>query len=169
LYNSEDYLMTTKKSSAKKSKVQAKATATKRQQDKTKSMAKKAPAKASKKPITIKAVKAAAAKSPLSKVSKPYTKSTLLSTLAARTSLARKEVNNVLSQLSSIVAAHLKKGGPGKFMLPGLLKLVVKQVPAKKARKGINPFTGEQTTFKAKPASRKVKVTALKNLKEMTA
>lgn len=55
------------------------------------------------------------------------------------------------------------------FILPGLLKLVVKQVPAKKARAGINPFTGEQTTFKAKPASRKVKIKALKSLKEMAA
>lgn len=152
--------MTTKKSSVK---------ATKRPQSKTKTAVKKVTTKASKKPTAIKAVKAATAKSSLSKISKAYTKSVLLSTLADRTSLARKEVNNVLSELSAIVAAHLKKGGPGTFMLPGLLKLAAKQVPAKKARAGINPFTGEKTTFKAKPASRKVKITALKSLKEMTA
>jgi len=159
--------MTTKKSSAKKPRVQAKAT--KRPQSKTRTAVKKVTAKASKKPATIKAIKATTAKSPFSKISKAYTKSVLLSTLAARTCLARKEVNNVLSQLSAIIAAHLKKGGPDKFMLPGLLKLVVKQVPAKKARAGINPFTGEKTTFKAKPASRKIKITALKPLKEMIA
>jgi nucleoid DNA-binding protein len=159
--------MATKKSSANKSKVQS--TATKRRQGKTIGVATKTPPKADKKPTTIKTIKAATAKSPLSKISKAYTKSVLLSTLADRTCLARKEVNNVLSQLSAIIAAHLKKGGPGMFMLPGLLKLVVKQVPAKKARAGINPFTGEQTTFKAKPASRKVKIKALKSLKEMAA
>jgi len=39
--------------------------------------------------------------------------------------------------------------------------------PAKKARVGINPFTGEETTFKARPASVAVKVHALKGLKDM--
>ena len=66
-----------------------------------------------------------------------------------------------------IVGAHLKKGGPGKFILPGMLKMTVKSVPAKGARKGINPFTKEPTIFKAKPARAKVKITSLKMLKEM--
>ena len=90
-----------------------------------------------------------------------------MGTLSERTGLSKKEVSEVLTQLTLVVEGHLKKGGPGKFTMPGMLKMSVKSVPAKKARKGINPFTGEPTTFKAKPASRKVKVTALKALKEM--
>ncbi|MCC6171207.1 MAG: HU family DNA-binding protein, partial [Gammaproteobacteria bacterium] len=53
----------------------------------------------------------------------------------------------------------------GLFTLPGLLKLKVVKKPATKAREGINPFTGEKMTFKAKPASRKVRAMPLKNLK----
>ena len=62
---------------------------------------------------------------------------------------------------------HLKKGGARQFTVPGLMKCVVKHRPARPARKGINPFTGEQVTFKAKPASEVVKVRPLKNLKDM--
>ena len=51
--------------------------------------------------------------------------------------------------------------------MPGLCKMVVKKKPATKARKGINPFTGEEMMFKAKPASKTVRVRPLKNLKEM--
>lgn len=104
---------------------------------------------------------------PLGRVSKVYTKGTLLNTLSERTGLARKDVNLVLAELLVVVEGHLKRGGPGKFTLPGMLKMTVKNVPAKKARKGINPFTGEPTIFKAKPASRKVRVTPLKALKEL--
>jgi nucleoid DNA-binding protein len=126
-----------------------------------------------KKSTTKKTAKAKTAKAlkvvsgPLSKVSKVFTKSTLLSTLSERTGVAKKDVTAVLNELTTVVEGHLKKGGPGKFTLPGMLKMTVKNAPARKARKGINPFTGEPTTFKAKPASRKVKVTALKALKEM--
>ena len=60
----------------------------------------------------------------------------------------------------------MQKGAVEKFVLPGLLKMTVKKVAAKKARKGISPFTGEEIMFKAKPASRKVKILPLKNLKE---
>ena len=64
---------------------------------------------------------------------------------------------------------HLKKRGAGQFTLPGLLKIVTQKKPATKARKGINPFTGEATTFAAKPARTMVKVRPLKKLKDMTA
>jgi nucleoid DNA-binding protein len=70
--------------------------------------------------------------------------------------------------LAIIIERHIKTRAPGKFILPGLIKVQVKRKPATKARKGINPFTGEMTTFKAKPARRVVKVTPLKKLKEMT-
>lgn len=154
--------MVARKKGAKKSKAKAKKRTTVK-----KSTAKRTTAKKTKKTKSAKTAKTTVSSGPLGKVSSVYTKSTLLTTLAERTGLAKKEVSTVLSELTTVVEAHLKRGGPGKFTLPGMLKMTVKNVPAKKARKGINPFTGEQTTFKAKPASRKVKVTALKALKDM--
>ena len=159
--------MAAKKKGAKKSK----ATTAKRKVAKRKPV-KKAGAKKTKKSKKSKASSKVKAKSvvagPLGKVSKVFTKGTLLTTLSERTGLSRKEVGAVLTELTAIIEGHIKRGGPGKFTLPGVLKMTVKNVPARKARKGINPFTGEPTMFKAKPASRKVRITALKALKEMT-
>jgi hypothetical protein len=39
--------------------------------------------------------------------------------------------------------------------------------PKTKAHKGINPFTKEETVFKAKPARNVVKILPLKGLKDM--
>jgi len=64
-------------------------------------------------------------------------------------------------------ATHGGRGAPGMFSIPGLLKLRVVKKPARKARKGVNPFTGEEMMFKAKPASKAVKATTLKALKDM--
>ncbi|WP_372764740.1 HU family DNA-binding protein, partial [Litorivivens sp.] len=64
------------------------------------------------------------------------------------------------------IARSVSKKGLGEFTVPGLMKVVTVKKPARKARKGINPFTGEETTFKAKPASIAVKVRPLKKLKE---
>lgn len=107
------------------------------------------------------------ARKALSSPSKAYTKTELYSTIATTTGLQKKEVSTVFEALAPIIAAHLKKQGPGQFTLPGLLKIKVVSKPATKARKGINPFTGEETTFKAKPARNAVKIKSLKNLKEM--
>ena len=104
---------------------------------------------------------------PLEKVSAAFNKSQLIATLAERAELNRKQVALVMDEFSKIMGVHLKKGGPEKFVLPGAFKIVVRRIPAKKARHGINPFTGEPTVFKAKPASRKVKIVALKQLKDM--
>jgi hypothetical protein len=73
----------------------------------------------------------------------------------------------MFDELAGLIKKNIKKGGPGIFTVPGLMKIKVNTRPATAARKGINPFTGEPTTFKAKPARRVVKVTALKGLKEM--
>jgi nucleoid DNA-binding protein len=98
---------------------------------------------------------------------KPATKSEILTTIADETELTKKDVAAVLESLNGVIKKHLKKNGPGMFSLPGLLKMTVQRKPATKARKGINPFTGEETMFKAKPARNVVKIRPLKNLKEM--
>ena len=109
------------------------------------------------------------AKKTVGKVKNTFTKSEIFAKISENTELAKKDVKNVFEELSAVIEAHLAKGSAEKFVLPGLLKITVKKVPAKKARKGINPFTGEPTVFKAKPASKKVKITPLKNLKDMVA
>ena len=83
------------------------------------------------------------------------------------TDLTKKQVSGVLDELSSIISRHLKKGGAGQFTVPGLLKIKTLRKPATKARRGINPFTQEETVFKAKPARTVVKVQPLKTLKDM--
>jgi nucleoid DNA-binding protein len=98
---------------------------------------------------------------------KPPTKSEIMASIAETTELSRKEVASVFDALNGIIHENLKPRGPGSFSVPGLMKIRVVKKPAKKARKGINPFTGEETMFKAKPASKAVKVSALKNLKDM--
>jgi nucleoid DNA-binding protein len=125
--------------------------------------AKKAPAKPAKKVAApVKPAKKASAV-----VKERFSKADILNHIATSTELTRKQVIAVLDELSSLIEGHISKKGPGEFVLPGLLKIVTVKKPARKARKGINPFTGEETTFAAKPASTQVKVRALKKLKEM--
>ena len=69
--------------------------------------------------------------------------------------------------LSNEIKGAVGKKGPGIFAVPGLMKIVVITKPAQKARKGINPFTKEETMFKAKPARKVIKVRPLKALKDM--
>lgn len=100
-------------------------------------------------------------------VREPFTKTQLLSAISENTGLTRREVTAVLDELSGTINRHIKKRGAGTFTLPGLLKIKTVRKPATKARKGINPFTGEETMFKAKPAKTVVKIQPLKGLKDM--
>lgn len=121
------------------------------------------------------APKAAAKKAPAVKaapaVVKPIAerqnKTQMLQQIADSTELSKKQVQAVLDELTNIIEGHIKKKGVGEFVFPGLLKITTVKKPATKARKGINPFTGEEVMFKAKPASTSVKVRPLKKLKEM--
>lgn len=101
-------------------------------------------------------------------ITEPMTKTQIIAQISDQTELTKKDVNAVFDELANIMEGHLKKRGAGQFTLPGLLKVVTQKKPATKARKGINPFTGEETTFKAKPASTAVKIRPLKRLKDMT-
>ena len=71
----------------------------------------------------------------------------------------------MFESLNGIIKKSLR--GHGAFTLPGLLKMKVIKKPATKARQGINPFTKEAMTFKAKPASKKIRVLPLKSLKAL--
>lgn len=96
-----------------------------------------------------------------------YTKTQILAEIAESTELSKKQVSSVLDELTDIIDRHIKKRACGEFVLPGLMKITTVKKKATKARKGINPFTGEETMFKAKPASTQVKVRPLKKLKDM--
>ena len=93
------------------------------------------------------------------------TKSEVLTQIAKDTGLSRKQVGGMFDSLGGVIKKSLKSGG--LFTIPGLLKLKVVKKPATKAREGVNPFTGEKMTFKAKPASKKVRALPLKALKSM--
>ncbi len=129
----------------------------------------KAKVKSASAPVA-KGTKAAKVIVPLSKIqpaSAPRTKSEIFSLLADTTGLTKKEVSSVFASLSDLVSKDVGKKGCGLFTVPGLLKVRRVNKPATKARKGINPFTGEETTFKAKPARNVVKIRPLKALKDM--
>jgi len=98
---------------------------------------------------------------------KPRTKGEIYRELCDRTGLSRKQVVAVFDEMSGLIKSDLGRRGPGMFTVPGLLKVRVVRKPATKARKGVNPFTGQEMMFKAKPARNVVKATALKALKDM--
>ena len=101
-------------------------------------------------------------------IGEPMNKTKILSELSTNTGLSRRDCTAVLDELSVIISRHLKKrGGAGTFTLPGLMKIKTQRKPAVKARMGTNPFTGEETMFKAKPARTVVKIQPLKGLKDM--
>lgn len=107
------------------------------------------------------------AKTATAATKKPPTKSEVYSTIADKTDLTKKQVGLVIDELNDVMVKSLKRNGA--FTLPGVAKMVVKKKPATKARKGRNPFTGEEIMIKAKPASKAVRIRPLKNLKEQVA
>lgn len=112
------------------------------------------------------APKAAPAKKAPPAIKDKMTKTQIVASIAESTELSKKQVGDVMNELESLMSRSLKKRGIGEFTLPGLMKIVTVKQPAKKARKGINPFTGEATVFAAKPATVRVKVRPLKKMKD---
>ena len=145
---------------------------------------KKAPAKKAKKAAAKKAAakkapakKAAAKKAPAKKAAAPVkkapgikakmTKTAILNEIATNTNLSRAQVSSVMDELESVIERHIRKRAAGEFTLPGLLKIKAAKRPATKKRMGRNPATGEEIVIPAKPATTRVRVTALKKLKDM--
>jgi nucleoid DNA-binding protein len=99
----------------------------------------------------------------MAKKSSAPTKSDILAAISKDTGLSKRQVSGVFEARNTVIRKSLKSNG--MFTLPGLAKMKVVKKPATKAREGVNPFTGEKMVFKAKPASKKVRVMPLKNLK----
>ena len=127
-----------------------------------------APAKTTKKAAApakaVKAVKAAPVA--LKPIKTAFNKSSLAAHVAEQSGVDLKSVKSVLATLESAMLMSVHKKGLGEFTLPGLLKVVVHNVPAKKKRMGKDPFTGVERMFAAKPATVKIKTRALKKLKD---
>ena len=100
--------------------------------------------------------------------SKPMTKTEIMRAISETTGLPKKDVVAVVESLTEEIGNALRKSGIGVFSIPGLVKIERRAVPARPAQKNVkNPFTGELQDRPAKPASVKVRVRALKNLKAM--
>ena len=101
--------------------------------------------------------------------SAPLSKTQMLNAISEQSGLSRKDVTAVMDSLSSVIEGHLKPGAAGVFKMPGLMKISGVDKPATPPRFGVpNPFRpGETMNVAAKPASRRVKVSAMKNLKAM--
>jgi nucleoid DNA-binding protein len=97
---------------------------------------------------------------------KAMSKTEVLNAVAEKSGLSKKEVGRVMDALAELIGNQLSKKGPGVFTLPGLVKLKVRVKPAQPAGMRKNPFTGEMKMSPAKPASRGVRVTAVKKLKD---
>jgi len=99
---------------------------------------------------------------------KPLTKTEIMRSISETTGLQKKDVVAVMESLTDEIQKALKGNGIGVFSIPGLVKIEKRKVPARPAQKGVkNPFTGELQDRPSKPASVKVRVRALKNLKAM--
>ena len=108
------------------------------------------------------------AKAAASGAKKAPSKTEIMSNIAETTGLSKKEVGAVIDALSGEIKKAMSSKGAGMFTIPGLVKIEKKKVPARPAQKGVkNPFTGELQDRPAKPASTKIKVRALKSLKDM--
>jgi nucleoid DNA-binding protein len=120
-------------------------------------VAKKAAAPAVKKPVVA---------TPLKPIKDTFTKASLTVHLSERSGVEPKAAKALLAALEETVLASIHKKGAKEFTLPGLLKVVAQDVPAKKKRFGKDPFTGQDKWFAAKPASMRLKVRLLKKLKD---
>ncbi len=95
---------------------------------------------------------------------KVRTRSQVIAELAAASELKKGTVKEVFENLGTMIGNDLSSRGPGTFSFMGYMKMKTVKKPATKERTGVNPFTGETQVFKAKPASKKVRIRPTKSL-----
>lgn len=124
------------------------------------------PVKARKAVAPAKKTSTTAAAAAMKPIKTAFNKTTLAAHLAQTTAVDPKSVKAVMAALEATIMASVNKKGAGMFVLPGVLKVTAVSVASKPKRKGIDPFTKVERMFAAKPASVKLKVRALKKLKD---
>ena len=97
---------------------------------------------------------------------KRMTKAQVIGEIATFAELDKKSVNKVFEALTDLIRKQLR-GPAGEFVIPGLLKLKTVKKKAVPAGERLNPFTKLMTHYPAKPASKKIRATALKALKDL--
>jgi nucleoid DNA-binding protein len=97
---------------------------------------------------------------------KKMNKSQFVTAMAEKSGLNQKQASSALEAINAITVEQLSKQGPGEVLIPGLLKLNVVDKPATSQHEGVNPFTKEPMTYKAKAAHKVIKVRLLKSLKD---
>jgi|SRR5208283_1421947 len=99
-------------------------------------------------------------------VKETYTKAALVNLIAEQNDIPRKTAVGVYNTLESVFLGSVHPRGVGEFTLPGLLKVTLRKVPARKAGTLVrNPATGEMIKAAAKPAGVRVKIRPLSKLK----
>ena len=125
-----------------------------------------ATAKKKSKPAAPKKASKPAAPAVVRPVKEKMTKSALLTMLAEKSGITRRQASDVLATLEGVIQGSVHPSGIGEFTLPGLMKVTLRKVPARKAGTMIrNPATGEMMKAAAKPATVRVKIRALSKLK----
>lgn len=162
---------TRKKTVAKKAKAPARKTTKKAAATKKKAASvKKARATTKRKTAVKKTVKKATVKKtikfPTKSITQKQTKAQIFQELSDLTGVSKNELKTVFLALRNVVERTVK--GFGQFTVPELgikIRRVVRK--ATKARKGRNPFTGEEIMIPKKPSRKVVRATVLKSLKEV--
>ena len=111
-------------------------------------------------------VRSSTARTAVAPITTPFNRSSLIKHLAETAEVELKAARAMMATLEATMFASVHKKGLGSFTLPGLLKISVINVPAKKKRRGIDPFTKQEREFAAKPATVRIKARALKKLKD---
>jgi nucleoid DNA-binding protein len=114
-----------------------------------------------------KVAKKATTTTTLRAIKNAWTRSEIVKHISELTELTAKDVKAVLDEQNTVLIRHLM--GTGTFTIPGVAKFSKQRKPARKARPGVNPFTGEEIMIKAKPAHNVVKARILKKLKDEVA
>lgn len=97
---------------------------------------------------------------------KRMTKAQIFNEIAEKSGMSKKDVQGVFNALNDLITRELNEGS-GEFIIPDICKLKLKGVPARPAQEGIDPFTKEKRMLPAKPASKRVRATPLKKLKDL--
>lgn len=123
--------------------------------------------KAKKKTTTAKKTTTKVNPATVKPVRQTMTKSALVTMLAEQSNISRKQANDVMNTLEGVMMGSVHRNGSGQFILPGIMKVTLRKVPARKAGTLIrNPATGEMMKAAAKPASVRVKIRPLSKLKK---
>ncbi len=99
------------------------------------------------------------------KVPDKLTGASMIGYLAEKNGLARKDARQVMEDLFELVSTGVIRGE--RVAIGKIGKMFIRMRPARPARQGRNPATGEEITIPAKPATKVPRFTFSKTFKEL--